>query len=183
MLTKGTSLRLTHQDVEQGFYFSLCCKLLFWLESLWADVTLLLCAHSTSHHRTQSCQRPWGVTTKQNGSSVMPFIRAYRSISYFSSVCSWYIFQNQKRNCAVLYRSYKEMSFILVVCDSGPEISDLTYCYHDIWKKTPWKFAGSGSYPARDLSTSLLNCQEPNKKMSFHLSNIYQLGLCDCLRL
>lgn len=101
MLTKGTSLRLTHQDVEQGFYFSLCCKLLFWLESPWADVTLLLCAHSTSHHRTQSCQRSWGVTTKQNGSSVMPFIRAYRSISYFSSVCSWYIFQNQKGNCYI----------------------------------------------------------------------------------
>lgn len=29
------------------------------------------------------------------------------------------------------------MSFILVVCDSGPEISDLTYCYHDISNKTP----------------------------------------------
>lgn len=176
-------LCLTHQDVEQELDCSLCCKLLFWLQSLWADMILLLLAHSTSHHRTQSCQRSWGVTTKQNGSWVMPFIRAYISISYFSSVSSWYVFQNQKRNFAVSCRSYKEMSFILVVCDSGPEISDLTYCYHDIWKKkTPWKFAGSAVilpeicphhyWIARSLT-----------KMSFHLSNIYQLGLGDCLRL
>lgn len=82
------SLHLTHQDVEQGLDCSLCCKLLFWLQNLWADVILLLHAHCTSHHRTPSCQRPWGVTTKQNGSSVMPFIRAYISISYFSCVCS-----------------------------------------------------------------------------------------------
>lgn len=50
-------------------------------------------------------------------------------------------------------------------------------------KNSFWKFAGSGSYPARDLSISLLNCQEHNKKMSFHLSNIYQLGLGDSPRL
>lgn len=128
-------LCLTHQDVEQELDCSLCCKLLFWLQSLWADMILLLLAHSTSHHRTQSCQRSWGVTTKQNSSWVMPFIMAYISISYFSSVSSWYVFQNQKWNFAVSCRRYKEMSFILVVCDSGPEISDLTYCYHDIWKK------------------------------------------------
>lgn len=113
-------LCLTHQDVEQELYCSLWWKLLFWLQSLWTGVILLLRAHSTSHQRIQSYQRPWGVTTKQNGSSVMPFIRAYISISYFSSVCSWYIFQNKKGNFAVSWRIYKKMSFILVVCDSGP---------------------------------------------------------------
>lgn len=43
------SLHLTHQDVEQGLDCSLCCKLLFWLQILWADVILLLHAHCTSH--------------------------------------------------------------------------------------------------------------------------------------
>lgn len=51
---------------------------------------------------------------------------------YFSYVCSWYIFQNQTENFAVSCRSYKEMSFILVVFDSGPKNRDLTYCYRDI---------------------------------------------------
>lgn len=50
-------------------------------------------------------------------------------------------------------------------------------------KNVIWKSIESGSNPARDLSMSLFNCQEHNRKMPFHLSNIYQLGLGDCPRL
>lgn len=53
----------------------------------------------------------------------------YISISYFSSVCSWYAFQNHTENFSVSCRSYREMSFVLVGYDSGPKISDLTYSY------------------------------------------------------
>lgn len=127
-------LHLTHQDAEQGLDCSLCCKLLFWLQSLWADVIVLLRAHSTSHHRTP-VRGPEVLSQNKMAHQSCHLSGPTYLFLYFSSVCSWYVFQNQTENFAVSCRSFKEMSFILVVCDSGPKISDLTYCYHDIWKK------------------------------------------------